>query len=179
MILVSRTIQNLGYNASDVEFITSSISTWCPKISMIVNSIVLGMTMSLIPNIVADYTEKKYMALNNKINKALQIILFISIPSTCIPFSASLFKSNICLKFLLSKIDNLTFFSNTNSPSLHLSKSIIFFALFFIIFNKIDFVVLTSNFSITLEEEIFSLELPLSKIDLILDKYSLSIFPSS
>jgi len=82
MILVSRTIQNLGYTANDVEFITSSISTWCPKISMIVNSIVLGMTMSLIPNIVADHTEKKYISLNNKINKALQIILFTSIPLT-------------------------------------------------------------------------------------------------
>ena len=82
MILVSRTIQHLGYSASDVEFITSSISTWCPKISMIVNSIVLGMTMSLIPNIVADYTEKKYIALNHKINKAIQIILFTSLPMT-------------------------------------------------------------------------------------------------
>ena len=82
MILVSRTIQNLGYSASDVEFVTSSISTWCPKISMIVNSIVLGMTMSLIPNIVADYTEKHYVALNHKINKAIQIILFTSLPLT-------------------------------------------------------------------------------------------------
>lgn len=82
MILVSRTIQNLGYSPTDVEFITSSISTWCPKISMIVNSIVLGMTMSLIPNIVADYTEKKFEALNHKINKALQIILFASLPLT-------------------------------------------------------------------------------------------------
>lgn len=82
MILVSRTIQNLGYSASDVEFITSSIATWCPKISMIVNSIVLGMTMSLIPNIVSDYTDKKYIALNHKINKAIQIILFTSLPLT-------------------------------------------------------------------------------------------------
>ena len=49
---------------------------------MIVNSIVLGMTMSLIPNIVADYTEKKYVALNHKINKAIQIILFTSLPLT-------------------------------------------------------------------------------------------------
>ena len=82
MILVSRTIQHLGYSASDVEFITSSISTWCPKISMIINSIVLGMTMSLIPNIVSSYVKKDYENVNAKINKALQIILYTSIPMT-------------------------------------------------------------------------------------------------
>lgn len=82
MILVSRTIQHLGYSASDVEFITSSISTWCPKISMIINSIVLGMTMSLIPNIVSSYIKKDYKNVNLKINKALQIILYTSIPMT-------------------------------------------------------------------------------------------------
>ena len=82
MILVSRTIQHLGYSASDVEFITSSISTWCPKISMIINSIVLGMTMSLIPNIVSSYVEKDYKNVNLKINSALQIILYTSIPMT-------------------------------------------------------------------------------------------------
>ena len=82
MILVSRTIQHLGYSASDVEFITSSISTWCSKISMIINSIVLGMTMSLIPNIVSSYVKKDYKNVNLKINKALQIILYTSIPMT-------------------------------------------------------------------------------------------------
>lgn len=82
MILVSRTIQHLGYSANDVEFITSSISTWCPKISMIINSIVLGMTMSLIPNIVSSYVSKDYENVNLKINKALQLILYTSIPMT-------------------------------------------------------------------------------------------------
>lgn len=82
MILVSRTIQHLGYSANDVEFITSSISTWCPKISMIINSVVLGMTMSLIPNIVSSYVSKDYKNVNLKINKALQLILYTSIPMT-------------------------------------------------------------------------------------------------
>ncbi len=82
MILISRTIQKLGYTANDVEFITSSISTWCSKISMIVNSIVLGLTMSLIPAIVSSYTKKNYNEVNSKINKALQIVLFASIPLT-------------------------------------------------------------------------------------------------
>lgn len=82
MILISRTIQNFNYNANEVEFITSSISTWCPKISMIVNAIVLGLTMSLIPNIVSAFTEKNYKKVNNDINKSLEIVLFTSIPLT-------------------------------------------------------------------------------------------------
>lgn len=82
MILISRTIQNFNYNAETVEFITSSISTWCPKISMIVNAIVLGLTMSLIPNIVSSFTEKNYQKVNTDINKSLEIVLFTSIPLT-------------------------------------------------------------------------------------------------
>ena len=82
MILISRTIQNFNYDAKTVEFITTSISTWCPKISMIVNAIVLGLTMSLIPNIVSAYTEKNYKKVNTDINKSLEIVLFTSIPLT-------------------------------------------------------------------------------------------------
>ena len=82
MILISRTIQNFNYDAETVEFITTSISTWCPKISMIVNAIVLGLTMSLIPNIVSSFTEKNYKKVNTDINKSLEIVLFTSIPLT-------------------------------------------------------------------------------------------------
>ena len=38
--------------------------------------------MSLIPNIVSSYVEKDFKNVNDKINKALQIILFASLPLT-------------------------------------------------------------------------------------------------
>ncbi len=82
MVLILRTLDHLGYTAYDAEFITSVISTWGNKLCMIVNSIGMGMTVSLIPSIVEAYTTKNWDDLNYKINKALQMIIYISIPLT-------------------------------------------------------------------------------------------------
>ena len=80
MILVLRTMDFLGMDAQEVEFIASGISTWAPKISIVITSIALGLSASLIPNMVEAFTLKKYDDLNRKFNKSLQIILFISLP---------------------------------------------------------------------------------------------------
>ena len=80
MILVLRTMNYLGWDAADVEFIASGVSTWAPKISIVITSVVLGLSASLIPNMVEAYTLKKYDEVNHKFNKSLQIILFISLP---------------------------------------------------------------------------------------------------
>ncbi|MDD2238667.1 MAG: polysaccharide biosynthesis protein [Bacilli bacterium] len=82
MVLILRTLDHLGYSAYDVEFITSVISTWGVKLGMIVNSIAMGMTVALIPSIVESYTKKNWIDLNKKFNKALQIIIYVSIPLT-------------------------------------------------------------------------------------------------
>lgn len=82
MVLVLRTLNNLGFSASDVEFITSIISTWGSKICMIVNSIAMGMTVTLIPSIVEAHATKNWQELNNKLNKALQIVIYVSLPMT-------------------------------------------------------------------------------------------------
>ena len=80
MILILRTMNYLGMDASEVEFIATGISTWAPKISIVITSVVLGLSASLIPNMVEAFTLKKYDELNHKFNKSLQIILFISLP---------------------------------------------------------------------------------------------------
>ena len=80
MVLILRTMDFLGMNATDVEFVTSSITTWAPKINMIVSSISMGMTVSLIPTIVSAFTLKKWGEVNNKLNQALQMIIMISLP---------------------------------------------------------------------------------------------------
>ncbi|MCH5167346.1 MAG: polysaccharide biosynthesis protein [Erysipelotrichales bacterium] len=79
-ILVLRTLEGMGFAGEDVEFIASSISTWSPKICMIINSMAMGMTMSLVPTIVSAITEKNYREVENKINKSLSMIVFISLP---------------------------------------------------------------------------------------------------
>ena len=82
MTLILRYMNYLGLDALDVEFVASAISTWAPKINMVVVSFAMGMTMSLIPNIVEAFTLKKWEQVERKLNQALQIILFISIPCT-------------------------------------------------------------------------------------------------
>ncbi len=80
MILILRTMDYLGMDAAEVEFIATGISTWAPKISIVVTSVALGLSASLIPNMVEAYTLKKYDEVNHKFNKSLQIIFFISLP---------------------------------------------------------------------------------------------------
>lgn len=82
MVLILRTMDFLGMSATDVEFVTSSITTWAPKINMIVSSVSMGMTVSLIPTIVSAFTLKKWDEVNNKLNQALQMIIMISLPMT-------------------------------------------------------------------------------------------------
>lgn len=115
-VLVLRTLTYLGYSGADVEFIASCISTWGAKISMIVNSIAMGMTVSLIPSIVEAYATKNVKDLNNKINKALQIIIFISLPMT------------IGLSILATPV--WTIFYNTNPYGGSILRVMIFCALF-------------------------------------------------
>lgn len=86
MIMILRVMNNLGYKAFDVEFIASAMSTWAPKISLIVTSISMGLSFSLVPSMVESYTLKDYKDVNNKFNKAMEIMIFISLPM-CIGIS--------------------------------------------------------------------------------------------
>lgn len=80
MVFILRTLDHLGFDAQTAEFVTTSITTWGSKISMIVSSIAAGMSVSLIPNIVESYTLKKWKDVNSKLNKALEIILVVCLP---------------------------------------------------------------------------------------------------
>ena len=82
MTLLIRTLDFLKLPALEVEFATSAVSTWAPKINMVVTSVAMGMTTSLIPTMVTAYTLKDWKAVNNKFNQALQILVFISLPMT-------------------------------------------------------------------------------------------------
>lgn len=80
MLLVMRSMEWLGFQTSQVEFIATSMSTWAPKINMIITSIAMGMTISLIPSIVSAFTLKKWDEVNHKTNASLKMIIFISLP---------------------------------------------------------------------------------------------------
>ncbi len=115
MILILRTLTHLGFDAESIEFITSVISTWGGKIAMIVNSIASGMSYALIPMIVSAYAVRNFKELNEHLNKALQIIVFVSLPMT------------IGLSILATPV--WTLFYNTNPYGGAILKIMIFNAL--------------------------------------------------
>lgn len=82
MTLLLRTMQYLKLSTSDVEFVTSAVATWAPKINMVVTSLAMGMSTSFIPAMVSAYTLKKWDDVNNKFNQAIQILLVVSLPMT-------------------------------------------------------------------------------------------------
>lgn len=79
-ILVLRTIEHMHYTTEEIEFIASAISTWAPKICMIINAIAMGMNISLIPTIVSAHTKKDYAEVNDKINRSFSMVMFLTLP---------------------------------------------------------------------------------------------------
>lgn len=82
MTLLLRTMNYLHLETADIEFVTSAVTTWAPKINMVVTSVAMGMSTSLIPTMVTAYTLKNWKEVNHKFNQALQILIFISLPMT-------------------------------------------------------------------------------------------------
>lgn len=92
MLITLKMMKYVGYDNNSVEFIATSISTWAPKINMIISCIAMGMSVSLIPNVVSSFVKKDLLGVNVKLNKALQIIVFLSVPAT---IGISLLSKNI------------------------------------------------------------------------------------
>ena len=78
--LVMQGLSQVGFSPTECETIGSVIVTYAPKICMIINSIAVGMCMSIIPFIVSSFVNKDIKELTNKFNQAMSTILFISIP---------------------------------------------------------------------------------------------------
>lgn len=80
MLFIIKTLPKLGYTAVDTEFISSVFTTWGGKFNTIILSIPNGLIISLIPNLVKDYTENNRENVNITFNKCLKIILLIVTP---------------------------------------------------------------------------------------------------
>ena len=79
-ILVLRTVSKMGYSTDNVEFIASAIATWSPKICMTINALAMGMTVPLIPTIVSAFTKKDKKEVNDKINRSIALVFYLSLP---------------------------------------------------------------------------------------------------
>lgn len=106
MILIIRTLPKLGFSATDTEFISSVFTTWGVKFNTIITSIPSGLIISLIPNMVKDYTEKNMEAVNSNFNKCLKIILLIIAPLA------------IFLSGMSSSLWNVFYGASTYGPSI-------------------------------------------------------------
>lgn len=82
LFTVVRTLTNIGYATETAENVVGIISTWASKLNMIVISISVGITTSLIPNIMPSFVKGDFEDLGRKINKTLQILIVLTIPMT-------------------------------------------------------------------------------------------------
>ncbi len=79
-LTVVKSMVNLGYSVQVAESSIGVLATWGTKLNMIVASIALGITTSLIPNLVSSYTKGNLKAVNRKINQSFEAIMFIALP---------------------------------------------------------------------------------------------------
>lgn len=57
---IVKTLYNLGFDIQVAETALGSLSTWASKINMIVIAIVLGIDISLIPNLAGSFIKKRF-----------------------------------------------------------------------------------------------------------------------
>lgn len=79
---VVKTLVKLGYSTVDAENIIATITTWASKLNMIIISIVMGITTSLVPNIMGSFIKKDFKDVSHKLNQALQVLIILTIPMT-------------------------------------------------------------------------------------------------
>ncbi len=79
---INKTMVSLGYPIFEAESVISILTTWGSKLNVIVMAIASGMIVSLIPNIASSYVTKNYKDVRDKINEALQSLIFVVLPMT-------------------------------------------------------------------------------------------------
>ena len=83
MVVVVKGLVNYAkFKVGDAEVIYSMLSTWSAKFNMIILSVSTGVVVSLIPNLTESVVKKDKDAINKKINQALNILLFLTVPMT-------------------------------------------------------------------------------------------------
>jgi O-antigen/teichoic acid export membrane protein len=80
--IVRTMTMGLNYETMEAETVISILITWGLKLNMIVMAISTGLTTSLIPNITSSYVKKNVEDLRNKINRAIELLFFVTFPMT-------------------------------------------------------------------------------------------------
>lgn len=80
--VVESLVKYSGYSVADAETILSMLSTWAVKFNMIISCISTGIVVSLIPNLSKSIVSKNEADISDKINKSLEMCLFLMMPMT-------------------------------------------------------------------------------------------------
>lgn len=82
MFTVVTTLTNFGgYTLSDASFVMNAVTTLGTKLNVIVMAVANGLVVSLLPSLTSNYVEGNIIEIRKKINKTLQILIYITIPS--------------------------------------------------------------------------------------------------
>ena len=73
-------LKEVGFRDSDTQQITSQISTWVPKICMIVSALSMGLTNSIAPHMAESFSKGKMDEVKFKLNQGIGIILVVALP---------------------------------------------------------------------------------------------------
>lgn len=78
--VVNGLVNYANYTVSEAETIMSMLSTWATKFNMIISSIATGIVVSLVPNLTQSIVNKNNQDINSKVNQAIGICLYLTIP---------------------------------------------------------------------------------------------------
>ena len=80
--VVKGLVNYANFSAVDAETVYSMLSTWANKFNMILLAISTGVVVSLIPNLTESIVKKEHFQIEKKINQALGILLYLTVPMT-------------------------------------------------------------------------------------------------
>jgi len=80
MFTVVRTLTKYGYSTEVASIIMNIVTTLGSKLNVIITAIASGIVISLLPNLTSDFVKKDHKEMKNKINRTLQIVIYITIP---------------------------------------------------------------------------------------------------
>ncbi len=78
--VVNTLTKTAGYSLTDASIVMNIVTTLGTKLNVIVMAIANGIVVSLLPSLTSDYVEGNMPEVRLKINKAIRIILYITIP---------------------------------------------------------------------------------------------------
>ena len=81
-VTIIRGLTDLGYTMDVAETTFSVISTWGNKLCNVIISVSIGISMSLIPSVAADYVKGNFKKVNEQYVSSLLLLLVIIVPMT-------------------------------------------------------------------------------------------------